>query len=66
MLISATLVVGMFSPRETRVFFFAKDNSQGGVKKHQKPIRKGILYFNGALLFHFLFIKNSASVEHRK
>lgn len=32
-LFSTTLVVVKFPPGETKIFFFAKDNSQGGVKK---------------------------------
>lgn len=65
-LVFATLVVAKFPPRDTKMFSCTKDNSQGGVKKHQKSFRRGILYFIGAPLYHFLFIKNSVSVEHRK
>ena len=65
-MVFATLVVVKFPPRETKIFSFAERNSQDGVKKHRSPVRKGILYFNDALRFHFLSIKNSASVEYRK
>lgn len=43
-----------------------KDGSQGGWTKGQKQITKGTLYFNIALISHFLLIKDSASVGPRQ